>query len=45
MEISSVLLEGFKPYLALKAWENFSACLNFTLDLYEGHLIKNYFFK
>ena len=24
---------------------NFSACLNLTFDLYEGHMIKNYFLK
>ena len=25
--------------------KNFSACLNLTFDLYEGHMIKNNFFK
>ena len=31
--------------LYTKAWENFSACLNLTFDLYEGHMIKNNFFE
>ena len=32
---------SYIPY----TWENFSACLNLTFDLYEGHMIENNFFE